>query len=141
MWLYDVMLFIKLSYVWWWDTYIIILYCDVAFTYRHVCMYVRTFLYLIHSMHQLSLYNPRLVSFYTFAWWNSSSSSSLLPSSIYRDEHHDYYYHNKYHHHLLISTIIILDIIILTIFIFYFISMSHLFIIFIVWTDCSPLGQ
>ena len=115
------------------DTYIIILYCDVAFTYRHVCMLAHSYILYISMLVQFS--------FYTYAVQNSSSSSSLLPSSIYRDEHHDYSYHNKYHHHLLITTIIILDVIISSMLYSFFIFMSHLFIIIIAWTNCSPLCQ
>ena len=55
--------YVKLSYVWWWYIhYYFVLWCSI---HLQTCMYVRTFLYLIHFMYTITLHNPRLVSFYT----------------------------------------------------------------------------
>ena len=104
----------------------------IAFTYIHECMLVHSHIYFISCIkHQLSLHNARMVH------------------SIHmhcRIQHH-------HHHHFLFPSIIIIKIIIIINWLLlssyqissfhfvFFIFMSHLFIIIIGWTDCSPLGQ
>ena len=51
------------------DTYITILYCDVAFTYIHVCMLAYSYILNISSIkHHLSSHNAHTVSLYTYAY-------------------------------------------------------------------------
>ena len=135
------MLFMFESFVLYkWGVQIIIQSCSIATNdiYRihlHTCMYVGTFAHLFHFIHQAPIEFTQCS--YSFILYICIVEFSIIIiiiiiTTIYRH----LLYHNKYHyHHLLITTIIFLDIIILTIFLFYFISMSHLFIIIIVWMD------
>ncbi len=104
----------------------------IAFTYIHECMLVHSHIYFIsYIKHHLSLHNAHIVH------------------SIHM---HCRILHHR-HHHYLSPFIIIISIIIIimywlllssfyiSFFSFYFIFLSHLFIIIIGWIHCSPLGQ
>ncbi len=107
------------------DTYIIILYCDVAFTYRHVCMLGYSYILYISCINWV--YAMLIQFHYIHISYNIVEFSIMM--TIYRRNRHDYNYHNKYNHHHNHH------------FNHNFIIMSHLFIILIEWIDCSPLGQ
>ena len=105
------------------DTYIIILYYDVAFIYRHTCMLGHS--YILCISYKRWLYTMLIQFHYIHVLYNIVEFSIIM--TIYHRNRHDYNYHDKYHHHHHFNHNIIF--------------MSHLFIIIIGWTDCSPLGQ
>ena len=91
------------------DTYIIILYCDVAFTYRHVCQDIP----ISYTFHTSIEFTQCSYSFIVYKCYRIS-----IIMTIYRRNRHDYNY--------LIITIIINNI--LTIFILFPCLISSLFL-------------
>ena len=95
------------------DTYTIIFNCDVAFTYRHVCMLGHS--YILYISYINWLYTMPIQFHYIHMLYSMVEFSIII--YIYRRDLHVYSFHNEYHYlHLFIS----ISIISTFLFLFYF---------------------